>query len=323
MKKRIFSALVAVLLMGFSMLCPNASAESQRLSIATAGTTGVFYTYGGALASLISKYVPGVTATAESTGGSVENMRLLESREADIATIAADVVYQGYYGYKESKYFKNKIDVRALFNMYMEPLHIVTLANSDIHSIQDIKGKRVVVGSPGSGTEVKTRKVLSALGITYKDFSPEFLSFAEGTEALKDGNADVAFLGVSYPAPAVVNLAFTNPIRMISLDNDQISKIIKANPSFYKSVIPANTYKGVDQDTQTVAVQTVLVCRPDLPDELVYNIVNAVFEHKDELNMIHSSFKQTTLQNATPTVVPVHPGAKKYYEEKGVYKEQK
>ncbi len=301
----------------------QARAGTVRLSIATAGTTGVFYTYGGALASLISRYVPDVEVTAEATGGSVENMRLLNNKQADLATTSADVVYQCYYDYKNSKYFKDQIKVEALFNMYNQPHHIIALADGGVKSIADMKGKRVVVGSPGSGTEVKTKMILKAMGLTYKDFTPEFLSFGEGTEALQDKNVAAAFLGVSYPAPAVVNLSLTTPIRLIALTDDEIGKIIKAYPFLSRTVIPGKTYKGVDNDTQTVSVQTLVVCRPDLPPDLAYKIVKAVFEHKDELNMIHSSFKQTTLEHATPTIVPVSPGAKKYYEEKGVYKENK
>lgn len=322
MVKRILTAIAVAGFMAALCGVQPALAENTRISIATAGTTGVFYTYGGALASLISKYVPDVTATAEATGGSVENMKLLQNKQAALATTSADVVYQCYYDFKNSKYFKEKIEVVALFNMYSQPHHIITSAGSDVKCIQDMKGKRVVVGSPGSGTEVKTKMILQAMGLTYRDFTPEFLSFGEGTEALQDQNVAAAFLGVSYPAPAVVNLALTNPIRLVPLSDEEVKKIVTAYPFLSMSVIPAKTYKGVDTDTQTVSVQTLVVCRPDLPDEIAYNIVKAVFEHKDELNVIHSSFKETTLESATPTIVPVHPGAKKYFEEKGVYKEK-
>ena len=304
-------------------LCVSAAlAQKQRLSIGTAGTTGVFYSYGGALANLISKYVAGVSSTAEATGGSVENMRLIENKEIDIATTSADTVYQAYYDYKKSKYFKKKVDVTGLFNMYTQPHHIITLKNSDIKKVEDIRGKRVSVGSPGSGTEVKTRMLLNALGITYKDFQPEFLSFGESVEALQDKNIECAFLGVSYPAPAVINLALTNKIRLVSLSDEEIGKIISAYPFLSKSIIPKDVYKDVSYDTTTIAVQTLVVCRPDLSPDLTYQIVKAVFEHKDDLNLIHSSFRETTLEHATPTVVPTHPGAIKYFKETNVYKEK-
>ncbi|HUK99487.1 MAG TPA: TAXI family TRAP transporter solute-binding subunit [Nitrospirota bacterium] len=300
----------------------SATGQQQRLTIATAGTTGVFYAYGGALASTISKYVPGTTVTAQATGGSVENFKLLGNKEVDLATTSADAAYDAYYNYKNSKYFKNKVEARALFYMYGEPLHLVVRAESRIKGVQDLKGKRVVVGSPGSGTELKSRFVLKTLGIDYKDFTPEFLSFAEGTDALKDQTVDVAMLGVLYPAPAVVELSQHNPIRLISLTDSEVDKVLKASPIFVKAVIPRHMYKGVDADTQTVAVPCLVVSRPDMSDEMAYNIVKTVFEHKDELNLMHSAFKESTLVNSINMVIPLHPGAIKYYKEKGVYKER-
>lgn len=325
MKKRYLMAIVAATLitLGMVSLCSVQSAlaaEKTRLSIVTAGTTGVFYIYGGALASVVSKYAPGLDMTAESTGGSVENMKILGKKQAALATTSADVLYEAFHDFKNSKHFKSKVDVRALFNMYDQPHHLITLEKSNVKNIMDVKGKRVVVGSPGSGTEVKTKMMLQSLGITYKDFTPEFLSFAEGTEALQDNTVAAAFLGVSYPAPAVVSLALTNPIRLVPLSDSEVGTIVKAYPFLSKAIIPAKTYKGVDKDTQTVSVQTLVVCRADLPDEVAYNIVKTVFEHKKELDQIHSSFRETTLENATSTVVPLHPGAIKYFKEKKVLK---
>jgi len=325
MKKRSLTAIVAVILIVFGVtvfggIPSAAAAEKTRISIVTAGTGGVFYVYGGALANVVSKYVPSLDITAESTGGSVENMKILAKKQAELATTSADVLYQAFHDFKNSKHFKEKVDVRALFNMYSQPHHLITGAKSAVKSVQDLKGKRVVVGSPGSGTEVKTKMLLQALGITYKDFTPEYLSFTEGAEALQDGTVAAAFLGVSYPAPAVVSLALTNPIRLVAFSDSEIGTISKAYPFLTKAIIPGKIYKGVDQDTQTIAVQTLVVCRADLSDDIAYNIVKTVFEHKKELDLIHSSFRETTLDSATSTIVPLHPGAVKYYKEKKVLK---
>ncbi|HOG18593.1 MAG: NMT1/THI5 like protein [Syntrophaceae bacterium PtaU1.Bin231] len=325
MEKRVWMAVVAAVLMVFGMagLCgvPSASAaETTRLSIVTAGTGGVFYVYGGAVASVVSKNVPGLNMTAESTGGSVENMKILAKKQADLATTSADVLYQAFHDFKNSKHFKEKVDVRALFNMYSQPHHLMALAKSDVKTVKDLKGKRVVVGSPGSGTEVKTKMLLQALGITYKDFTPEFLSFTEGAEALQDGTVAAAFLGVSYPAPAVVSLALTTPIRLIPFSDAEIATISKAYPFLSKSIIPGKTYKGVDQDTQTISVQTLVVCRADLSDDIAYKIVKTVFDRKKDLDQIHSAFRETTLEDATSTIVPLHPGAVKFYKEKKIIK---
>ena len=300
----------------------SAPGQQTRLTIATAGTTGVFYAYGGAVAGIISKYIPGTTATAQATGGSVENFKLIANKQVDLATTSADVAYAAFYGYKDSKYFKDKVEARALFNMYGEPLHLMVRAESPIKGYADLKGKRVVVGSPGSGTEMKSRVVLQTMGIDYKDIKPEFLSFGEGAEALKDKTVDAVLMGVHYPAPAVVELSTHNPIRLIPLTDSEVDKMVKGSTIFVKAVIPGRTYKGVDKDTQTVSVPCLVVSRADMPDEVAYNIVKAVFEHKDELDKMHSSFKETSMADSVHTVLPLHPGAIKYYKEKGVYKER-
>jgi uncharacterized protein len=325
MKKNYYNVIAvgSLIVLGLMSFCdkrPALAAEKTRLSIATAGTTGVVYLYGGAVASIASKYAPGLIVTAEATGGSVENMKMLGKKQADLATVPADVLYEAFYDFKNSKHFKDKVDVRTLFAMYSQPHHFVTLEKSNVNSMMDVKGKRVAVGSPGSGSEVKTKNMLEALGITYKDFTPEYLSFGEAAEALQDGTIAAAFLGVSYPAPALVNLAMTNPIRLVPFSDNEVATIVKTMPIFSKSVIPAKTYKGVDKDTQTICVQQVMICRADLPEDVAYRIVKTVFEHKKELDQIHSSFRETILENAVYTLVPVHPGAIKYFKEMNVLK---
>jgi TRAP transporter TAXI family solute receptor len=327
MRTRILSLIAAVSLIialaGVWYPHPVHAAGTTRLAIGTAGTTGVYYLYGGALANVISKNIPEMKATAEATGGSVENLKLMSKKEMDLATVTADVVNEAVFDFKNSKHFKNKIEVLALFNMYTQPIHLAVLEGSPIKGVPDLKGKRVVVGSPGSGTEVKTRAMLSVLGLEYnRDFKPEFLSFAEGSDALQDKTVDAFFLSVALPAPALVSLALTNPIRLISLSDVEVDKIQKAYPFLTRTTIPGKTYKGVDTDCQTVSVQSLIVCRPDLPEDTAYQIVKTVFEHKAELDQIHIAFKETTLENATPTIVPIHPGAVKYYKEKNVYKAQ-
>lgn len=294
------------------------SANAMQLSIATAGTTGVFYAYGGALANVVSKHVPEISMVAESTGGTVENVKMLAKGQADLATVSADVAHEAYIDYKNSKHFKDKVEMYGLFNMYQQPHHIVTLQGSDIKDVSDIRGERVVVGAPGSGTEVKTRMLLESLGITYRDFRPEYLTFAEGVEALQDGTVEAAFLGVNYPAPAIMSLALTNPINLLSLTDEQVGTIRKAYPFLERAVIPANTYKGVAHDAQTVSVQTLVVSNTELSEEAAYQIVKTVFENKAELESINHAFKQTTLEDAANTLVPLHPGAARYFREAGV-----
>ncbi len=322
MRRKMFVSLAVTAIMIFTGVYSSALAKDTRLSIGTAGTTGVFYAYGGALASVVSKKVENLNVTAEATGGSVENLRLLMNGEIDIATTGADSVYKGFYEYKKSKYFKEKTDVRALFNMYTQPHHIVARKDGRVSKVQEIRGKRVSVGSPGSGTEIKTRLILKALGIEYSDFDPQYLTFSESAEALQDGNIDAAFMGVAYPAPAITSLALTVPVKLIPLADDEADEILAALPFLTRAKIPGGLYKGVDSDVPTIAVQTVVICRKDLSEDVVYDFVKAVFENKEELNLIHRSFKETTLENATPTIVPLHPGAEKFYSELEKLKEK-
>lgn len=325
--KRCFSlgigavSLICLGLWGIGMVLPSSAAAVNRVAIGTAGTTGVYYPYGGAVANILTKYASNMTAMAESTAGSVENIRLLNSGQIDIATVTADVTNQAFYDYKNSKYFKKKAHIVALFNMYTQPIHLVTLKNSGIKSVEDIRGKRVGVGAPGSGSEVKTRALLHILGLEYnRDFTPEFLSFGESADALKDGTIAAFFMSVATPGPALVNLALTNPCRLISLSDKEIAKVHKAYPFLSKGIIPAGTYHGIDKDVQTVAVQSLMVARSNLPDREAYEIVKTVFEHIKDLRKIHRAFNETALETATPTIIPVAPGAVKYYKEMHVYK---
>jgi len=307
----------AVLSVG--LMAATSVQAQEKLSIATAGTTGVFYAYGGAVANIVSKYVPEISMVAESTGGTVENIKMLSKAQADLATVSADVAHEAYIDYANSRHFRGKkVEMYGLFNMYQQPHHIVTLQGGRVNDINDIRSRRVVVGAPGSGTEVKTRMMLESLGITYRDFRPEFLTFTEGVEALQDGTVEAVFLGVNYPAPAIMSLAMTNPVSLLSLTDAQIGAVQQKYPFLNKAVIPADTYKGVSEDTQTVSVQTLVVSSSTLSEEAAYQIVKAVFEHKDELENINHAFRQTTLESAADTFLPLHPGAARYYREVGV-----
>lgn len=307
----------AVLSVG--LMAATSVQAQEKLSIATAGTTGVFYAYGGAVANIVSKYVPEISMVAESTGGTVENIKMLSKAQADLATVSADVAHEAYIDYANSRHFRGKkVEMYGLFNMYQQPHHIVTLQGGRVNDINDIRSRRVVVGAPGSGTEVKTRMMLESLGITYRDFRPEFLTFTEGVEALQDGTVEAVFLGVNYPAPAIMSLAMTNPVSLLSLTDAQIGAVQQKYPFLNKAVIPAETYKGVSEDTQTVSVQTLVVSSSTLSEEAAYQIVKAVFEHKDELENINHAFRQTTLESAADTFLPLHPGAARYYREVGV-----
>jgi len=294
--------------------------QKQRLTIATGGTGGVYYPYGGTLAEIINKKVPNVNATAEVTGASVENVRLIGKMDATFGLAMNDTVYQAYAG--EGKFTGKKIDsLRTVIQMYPNLYHVVTLKKYPITKLTDIKGKKVSVGAPGSGTEYKTNLVLPVIGIKYADFKVYRLSFAENATQMKDGIIDVGIWSVAPPTSSIIDLATTHDIRFIPFSKEEVAKVEKAYPYYSEWVIPKNTYKGQTEDVLTIAVWNSVVCNKDLPDDLVYKITKAIFENKKMLVDTHKIAEFTTAKaSATKSPIPVHPGALKYYKEIGVIK---
>ncbi len=293
-----------------------AIAQSQ-LSIATGGTGGVYYPMGGGLAEVINKHVEGYSATAEVTGASVENMGLIATGDADLAIALADTVQQAYSG--TGRFDGQQLPmIRAIGSLYANMVQIVTLADSGIESIDDLAGKRVSVGAPGSGTEVNAQTLLEANGISFDDFTAERLNFNETADALNNGDIDAGFWSVGAPTSSILNLATTQNIRMIGLTDEQVAAADEADPTFAPLALPGGTYDGVDEDVSTVGVPNVLVVSSEMDEETVYQITKAMFENIAELQAVHPAANETTIEftmSATP--VPLHPGALRYYEEAG------
>lgn len=292
-------------------------AKAKYISIATGGTGGVYYPYGGGLAEIWTRYVPGVQAVAEVTGASVENTRLVNRGESLIGEIMNDVAYQAYYAEERFKGKPQKI--LAMFQMYPHHYHIVALKGSGIKTIYDIKGKRVSVGAPGSGTEFKTNLVFKVLGISYNDFKVHRLSFTEQANALKDGTIDVGIWDVASPTSSIMDLATTRDIVLISFSDEDVKKIVNAYPFYSPFVMPPGIYKGQDYPVKNPSVWNTVICNPEVSEDLVYKLVKALFQHKDYLEKIHLFAKYTTPENAiNASPIPLHPGAVKYYRELGL-----
>ncbi|MGB9920045.1 MAG: TAXI family TRAP transporter solute-binding subunit [Moorellales bacterium] len=260
--------------------------------------------------------MPGVEATAEVTGASVENLRLVGNGDIQMGLAMDDAVYHALKGIQE---FNAPIKVYTLFEMYPHFLHMVTLSGSSINSVYDLKGKRVSVGAPGSGTEVMSRQVLEALGITYNDFTVHRLSFTENTEALRDNVIDVGIWSVGPPTSSIMDLATTHKIKLIGLAKEDIEKVIAKHPYYYPMELPAGTYQGVDSPVAGVSVWNACVVSPELSEEMVYNIAKAVFEHVNELIAVYPGAKWTTPESTVKyATAPLHPGVVKYFREIGV-----
>ncbi|MCD8512437.1 MAG: TAXI family TRAP transporter solute-binding subunit [Nitrincola sp.] len=296
-------------------LAVSAVQAQQNLSIATGGTGGVYYPIGGGLAEMIGRHIDGFSAVAEVTGASVENMGLIHREDSDLAIALADTVYQAFTG---TGAFEGRqvADVRAIASIYPNAVQLVALQGSGINSLADLKGKRVSVGAPGSGTELNARALLESNGINYTDFTVQRLNFNETADALRDGDIDAGFWSVGPPTSSILSLATTRDITLISFTEEEIQNAIGAEPVFAPFVLPANTYEGVTEDTITVGIPNVLAVNAAMPEELAYQITKMLFEKVDELRAIHPAANDTTVEftmSATP--IPLHPGALRYFEE--------
>ena len=293
------------------------AAAQEQLSIATGGTGGVYYPMGGGLAEIINNYVDGYSATAEVTGASVENMGLIATGDADFAIALADTVYQAYTG--TGRFEGQGIPAtRAIGSLYANMVQIVTLADSGIATLDDLKGKRVSVGAPGSGTEVNATTILNANGITDADFTPERLNFNETADALKNGDIDAGFWSVGAPTSSILNLATTDSIKVIPLSAEQVAKARAAEAVMAPLSLPGGIYAGVPDAVSTIGIPNVLVVSADMDDDTVYAVTKAMFENIADLRAVHPAANETTVEfTMAATPVPLHPGAIRYYEEVG------
>jgi len=295
---------------------PPEKKQLQRISIATGGTGGTYYPYGGAVANIINNYISWIEATVEVTGASVENARLLDQKEAQLATMMNDVVY---HALNAEGAFDSVIELRTLFCMYPHFFHIVVLEDSPIKTIEDLKGKRVSVGAPGSGTETMSNQVLEALGISFDDINVFRLSFAENAEALKDRVIDAGIWSVGAPTSSVMDLATTHKIRILNFTPEQLAVIQGKYPYYSAIKLPAGIYQGLTEEVNGPSVWNSVIVHKDMPEEMAYEIVKAVFENQEELIAVYVGAKDTTPDNTVfHAVAPLHPGAVRYLREIGL-----
>ena len=311
---------VALLACVVALASGVAAQQPNRISITTGGTGGVYYPLGGGMANVLSKYVPGLQATAEVTGGSVDNLRLLGAGKTDVGLSMADAGWEAYEGL--DKFKGAKVPVRTLMVLYPNKTHIVTTDATGITKLADLKGKRVSTGSPGSGTEILALRILEAAGIdAKKDLKQERLGDAESVNAIKDRKIDAFFWSGGVPTAAVTDLAATPGTKIRLLDHDEVVDVMnkKYGPLYTKSVIPAGSYAGQDKPNAELDVWNILVANEKMSDAMAYAIVKTLFEKKPELVLVHKEATNIDLKNqATGSPIPYHPGAKKYLEEQGV-----
>jgi len=294
--------------------------KSTRLSIATGGTGGVYYPLGGALANILTKSIPGVDASAEVTSASVDNIKLVGAGKADVAFSLSATAADGFNGTGK---FKEKVPVRSIAVIYANKSQWVTVDGRGIEKMQDLKSKRISTGTPGGRTETIALRILEATGIDPdKDLKREKLSVAESVNAIKDKKIDAFFWSGGVPTAAVTDLAATPGTKIKLLDHaEAIPNLVKKyGPLYVKGVIPAKSYPGQDKDAQVADVWNVLVVHEKMDEKLAYEITKTVFEKKADLVAVHQEAKNLELANQYQggSPIPFHPGAEKYFSEKGL-----
>jgi len=293
------------------------AAKTQFVSLGTGGTGGIYYPYGGGVAEIWSKYVKDVKAVAEVTGASVENVKLAHKGETVIGEVMGDVADAGLNG--TGKFKGKKHNILSLAIMYPNLLQVVTLKKSGITNIEQIKGRNISSGSPGSGTNFMAEVVFKALGIPLNSYKDSRLSFTESANALRDGTIDVGVWSVGPGTSSILDLATTHDIHIISFTPEQSQKIVAANSKYSSVELAGGVYRGAEKAVSTIGVWNVMICQASLDTNLVYNLAKALFEHKDYLMKIHPSAAYTTPENAVKySPIPLHPGTVKYLKEKGV-----
>lgn len=305
MKHVIVSACVWLLAM------PAVAADT--MSIATGSPSGLYYPFGGGLASIWSKAHNDVNIKAEVTGGSAVNIIQVHKGESELGISQGDALRDAIAGKGK---FPEPMNVRALFALYPNVVHALTNASSDIQTIDDLKGKRVSIGAPGSGNAITTINVLHALGITLDDIDVQYLSYTETSDGLKNGTIDAGFIVGGLGVAAVVELALTRDIRLIPFSDEHMQTISHAIPAYTAFDVPANTYNGVGEDVQTVTLWNFLIVNRSMPDELAFKLTRTAFDHMEDMLNVTKVARYATIENSLKYAKGIlHPAAESFMRE--------
>lgn len=303
MKQRLTYYTITILAIAGSATCSD-SGPQQFLSLGTAGTGGIYYPLGGAIAARLSVMDSVRQYTAEVSGGSVENVNRLRERQTDLAFATGNTIYEAATGGQD--YEEAVADLRILAPLYPNMTHIVVARGSDAASLADVAGGTVSVGPPGSGTEQMSRQILEAYGLTYDDVTPRYLSFNESATALRDGALDAAIISVGYPAAAVLEATTTGGARILPMEADRVDFLRERYPYYVHGAIPAGAYPGVDAPVPTAAVMNWVIGMADLPDEVVGGVVHVLSEDRDALAQVHDMVRQIDMRSLLEAPIGLH-----------------
>lgn len=317
---------LVVVALGASLAAAWPVAAQQRvfLSLATGGTAGVYFPLGAALAELWSGRVPNVQVTAQTSGASVANVRLLQRGDVAIAMVQNDITY---YAFNGIEMFMDRIanqpapvaTLRGMAMLYPETIQVVTLRSKNINSIAELRGRRIAVGAPGSGTEVNARQILRMFELGYYNTRPDFLNFAEAADQVKDGVVDAAFITAGHPTAAVQDIAATRDLKLLPVPREVVEQLRAQWPYYTAVTIPPNTYRGQTEPVDTVAVMAMLVTRQDIDEALIYSLTRTMWEHVDRLRAAHARGRDVTTATARRGMpITMHAGALRFYREFGI-----
>lgn len=292
--------------------------EKKNYILATGGTSGTYYAFGGVLANLWNTKIENMNVTAQSTGASAENLRLINKGDAEYAIVQNDVMDYAYNG--TDMFDGTKLsNIASIGTLYPEVVQIAASKDSGIKSVADLRGKRVSVGDAGSGVEFNVKQIFEGYGMTFDDIKKNNLSFKESAEGIQNGTLDACFITAGVPNAALQELAFTAGLVLIPVNGAEADAIMAKYGYYTKTIIPGGTYKGTDSDTEALAIKATLAVNKSLDENTVYEMTKAIFENLDELGAAHAKGKEISAEKAiTGVSVPFHPGAVKYYKEIGL-----
>ncbi len=295
----------------------SGGSSDSTIVIGTAGSAGTFYAVGAGMSQVINNHSENLTAVSQGTNGATENVRLLNSGSIHVGFGNWDALYFGHTG--QGPFNGEEQGTMSLMNLYLSGGQMVVRESSDIQSFEDLKGKRINLGPPGSTITDMSMIILREYGIDPEDdINPYFLDFGEGGRMLRDGDLDATFYVAGIPTAGVIDLSSSSKIRMLSLDENKRESIIDQYPYYDKLTIPAGTYNGVDYEVETLQLWTALMVNEELSEDVAYEIVSTLMENIDKFKDVHNVGADFSLENAALSIIPIHPGAEKYYREKGV-----
>ena len=315
MKKR-KKAVMLLLLLAVSCVMLT-GCGGNRMMFGTGGTAGTYYSYGGVIAQYMTNYAD-KKVTAVSTGGSKVNIQSIQDGDFQLGFTQSDVMAYAWEGTRAFEDDGAVHDFRVLGGLYAETVQLITM-DKDIKEVEDLKGKSISIGAAGSGVYFNALDVLGAAGITLDDFKPQYQSFEDSKEALKDGKIDAAFIVAGAPTTAITELATTNGVYLVNIDGELRDSILEDCPYYTSLQIPADTYPGQPDPVETITVKATVVVSASLDEDTVYDMTAAIFDHVDDITLENAKGSELSLENATEGMeAPFHAGAAKYYKEHGI-----